>query len=240
MRPSAKRSASNAAPEPLPPATLGNVNASADVLDRPVDVEAQNTRPRFSGSNHRPNRRSRRAMSRRCKARSTTTRAGRGKSGLFLNNRHYDPTTGVFVSVDPLVTKTMQPYIYGAANPVASGESQALHGWIYDVARGSRQEWFVPQQPPLRPQRGRGMMLPRRGEHGGVSDCQETAAAKTSAGVSSAPVRSDEGIDSRLPTNRSLGRAPLRGRHVVTLTGALQPRAKRKFWWLRPARGSAR
>jgi len=45
---------------------------------------------------------------------------------LFLNNRHYDPTTGVFVSVDPLVTKTMEPYIYGAANPVTYSDPSGL------------------------------------------------------------------------------------------------------------------
>lgn len=44
----------------------------------------------------------------------------------YLNNRHYDPTTGVFVSVDPLVTKTMQPYIYGAANPVTYSDPDGL------------------------------------------------------------------------------------------------------------------
>jgi len=49
-----------------------------------------------------------------------------GRSGSFLNNRHYDPTTGTFVSVDPLVTKTMQPYIYGAANPVTFSDPSGL------------------------------------------------------------------------------------------------------------------
>ncbi len=44
----------------------------------------------------------------------------------YLNNRHYDPTTGVFVSVDPLVTKTMQPYIYGAANPITYSDPSGL------------------------------------------------------------------------------------------------------------------
>jgi len=28
-----------------------------------------------------------------------------------LNNRHYDPTTGVFVSVDRLVTLTGEPHV---------------------------------------------------------------------------------------------------------------------------------
>jgi len=45
---------------------------------------------------------------------------------VFLNNRHYDPTTGVFISVDPLVTKTMQPCIYGGANPVTYSDPSGL------------------------------------------------------------------------------------------------------------------
>jgi len=44
----------------------------------------------------------------------------------YLNNRHYDPTTGVFVSVDPLVTLTGEPYIYGAANPVTYSDPSGL------------------------------------------------------------------------------------------------------------------
>ena len=48
----------------------------------------------------------------------------------YLNNRHYDPSTGVFVSVDPLVTKTMQPYIYGAANPVTYSDPTGLCTFI--------------------------------------------------------------------------------------------------------------
>ena len=95
-------------------------------VDCPVGAEAQNTRPRFSAAKLPLNRGSRRARARKCKGGSTTTRAGRGKSGLFLNNRHYDPTTGIFVSVDPLVTKTMQPYIYGAANPVTYSDPSGL------------------------------------------------------------------------------------------------------------------
>ena len=45
---------------------------------------------------------------------------------MFLNNRHYNPNTGTFTSVDPLVTKTMQPYIYGAANPVTYSDPSGL------------------------------------------------------------------------------------------------------------------
>jgi RHS repeat-associated protein len=36
---------------------------------------------------------------------------------VYLQHRHHDPTTGTFVSVDPLVTITTQPYLYGNANP---------------------------------------------------------------------------------------------------------------------------
>jgi len=45
---------------------------------------------------------------------------------LFLNNRHYDPSVGVFVSVDPLVTMTGQPYIYAGGNPVSYSDPSGL------------------------------------------------------------------------------------------------------------------
>ena len=99
------------------------MHASADFLDRLVDTDAGNVRSRFSGSDRRPNRHARRANRGRCKAGSTTTRYERYKSGLFLNNRHYDPTTGVFVSVDPLVTLTGEPHVYGASNPITFSSS---------------------------------------------------------------------------------------------------------------------
>lgn len=47
---------------------------------------------------------------------------------IYLNNRHYDPTTGVFVSVDPLVTITGEPYVYGSANPVTISDPTGLCG----------------------------------------------------------------------------------------------------------------
>jgi len=48
---------------------------------------------------------------------------------VFLNNRHYDPQTGVFVSVDPLVTMTGEPYIYGGANPITNSDPTGLCFW---------------------------------------------------------------------------------------------------------------
>ncbi|MGB8861566.1 MAG: RHS repeat-associated core domain-containing protein, partial [Ilumatobacteraceae bacterium] len=35
----------------------------------------------------------------------------------YLNNRYQDPTTGTFISVDPLVGKTGTPYLYANGNP---------------------------------------------------------------------------------------------------------------------------
>jgi len=49
----------------------------------------------------------------------------------YLNNRHYNPTLGVFISVDPLVTTTLQPYIYGAANPATLSDPEGLCAWAY-------------------------------------------------------------------------------------------------------------
>ena len=49
----------------------------------------------------------------------------------YLNNRHYDPTTGVFVSVDPLVTMTGEPYIYGSANPITKSDPTGLCSTSY-------------------------------------------------------------------------------------------------------------
>jgi RHS repeat-associated protein len=37
---------------------------------------------------------------------------------IYLIHRYYDPSTGQFLSVDPLVEKTVAPYIYGADDPV--------------------------------------------------------------------------------------------------------------------------
>ena len=36
---------------------------------------------------------------------------------VYLNNRYYDPTLGTFISVDPLVQATGEPYIYASGNP---------------------------------------------------------------------------------------------------------------------------
>ena len=44
----------------------------------------------------------------------------------YLNNRHHDPTLGQFLSVDPLVVKTGEPYVYGAGNPTTYSDPTGL------------------------------------------------------------------------------------------------------------------
>lgn len=48
-------------------------------------------------------------------------------SGLnYLNNRYYDPATGIFLSVDPLVSATGDPYLYAAGNPTTLSDPNGL------------------------------------------------------------------------------------------------------------------
>jgi RHS repeat-associated protein len=44
----------------------------------------------------------------------------------YLNARYQDPLTGVFLSVDPLVAKTGEPYIYGGGNPSTLADPTGL------------------------------------------------------------------------------------------------------------------
>ena len=54
------------------------------------------------------------------------TARGSRRGVVFLNNRYHDPTLGSFVSVDPLVTQTSEPYIYGSANPITNSDPSGL------------------------------------------------------------------------------------------------------------------
>jgi len=45
---------------------------------------------------------------------------------VFLNNRYHDPTLGHFTTVDPLVGKTGQPYLYGDGNPTTLSDPSGL------------------------------------------------------------------------------------------------------------------
>ncbi|MEN9645488.1 MAG: hypothetical protein RL238_2157, partial [Actinomycetota bacterium] len=55
-------------------------------------------------------------------------------SGLtHLEHRDYDPTTGVFITVDPLVATTGDPYSYAAGNPTTLSDPNGLDpGWAQD------------------------------------------------------------------------------------------------------------
>ncbi|MDO8361492.1 MAG: C2 family cysteine protease [Actinomycetota bacterium] len=44
----------------------------------------------------------------------------------YLNNRYYDPAVGVFVTVDPLVGRTGQPYLYSSGNPTTLSDPSGL------------------------------------------------------------------------------------------------------------------
>jgi RHS repeat-associated protein len=44
----------------------------------------------------------------------------------YLNNRYHDPTLGTFISVDPLVNKTGEPYIYASGNPTTLSDPTGL------------------------------------------------------------------------------------------------------------------
>jgi hypothetical protein len=50
-------------------------------------------------------------------------------------NRYYDPTTGMFFTVDPDVSQTGQPYLYAGDDPVNGVDPFGLWGWnpISDV-----------------------------------------------------------------------------------------------------------
>ena len=52
---------------------------------------------------------------------------------MFLNNRYHDPQLGHFISVDPLVAKTGQPYLYANGTPATLTDPSGLDpGWAHD------------------------------------------------------------------------------------------------------------
>jgi RHS repeat-associated protein len=50
---------------------------------------------------------------------------------VYLIGRYYDPQTGQFLSVDPLVRQTKQPYLYAADNPVKYSDPTGLTWYLW-------------------------------------------------------------------------------------------------------------
>lgn len=50
---------------------------------------------------------------------------------IYLINRYYDPVTGQFISVDPAVGQTLQPFEYAAGNPVSNTDPDGLRPSIH-------------------------------------------------------------------------------------------------------------
>jgi RHS repeat-associated protein len=46
---------------------------------------------------------------------------------IYLINRYYNPASGQFISVDPDLAETLQPYAYGAGNPVSLSDPSGLY-----------------------------------------------------------------------------------------------------------------
>jgi RHS repeat-associated protein len=62
---------------------------------------------------------------------------------IYLIDRYYEPSTGQFTSVDPALASTLQPYVYGADNPVSNIDPNGCHcvstpGIYYDEDMVSR------------------------------------------------------------------------------------------------------
>ena len=53
------------------------------------------------------------------------------QSGMpYLIHRYLDPPTGQFLSIDPLLQQTLQPYSYAADNPVSGSDPSGLKVWV--------------------------------------------------------------------------------------------------------------
>jgi RHS repeat-associated protein len=49
---------------------------------------------------------------------------------LYLDHRYYDPQTGQFISVDPDVSQTSQPYAYADGDPVSITDLNGLQAYV--------------------------------------------------------------------------------------------------------------
>jgi RHS repeat-associated protein len=48
---------------------------------------------------------------------------------IYLINRYYDPEVGQFISIDPGISQTQQPYAYANGNPVSLKDLTGLAVW---------------------------------------------------------------------------------------------------------------
>ncbi|MGH3303504.1 MAG: RHS repeat-associated core domain-containing protein [Streptosporangiaceae bacterium] len=49
---------------------------------------------------------------------------------IYLINRYLQPSTGQFISVDPAISQTLQPYAYTGGNPVSNSDPTGMGQWI--------------------------------------------------------------------------------------------------------------
>jgi RHS repeat-associated protein len=70
---------------------------------------------------------------------------------VYLNNRYYDPHIGVFISVDPLVSVTVEPYIYASGNPTTLSDPSGLSSTCLFCMAGGNYTDSGPLMAHLRP-----------------------------------------------------------------------------------------
>ena len=68
---------------------------------------------------------------------------------LYLEHRYYDPTSGEFVSVDPLLGWTGAPYSYVNDNPINAADPAGLCGFLDVSCYASSVTHFVSKHPVL-------------------------------------------------------------------------------------------
>jgi RHS repeat-associated protein len=57
---------------------------------------------------------------------------------IYLLNRYYNPATGQFISVDPDLNQTLEPYGYAGDNPVSSKDPTGDPRWVWWP------NWYIP------------------------------------------------------------------------------------------------
>lgn len=97
-----------------------------------------------------------------------TTTKNVDSSLVFLNNRYHDPSIGTFISVDPLVNVTGEPYIYASANPTTLSEPSGLcSSFSGDADQWTCEFYNAPNEPG-----DAGRTTTISGQGGYTSDCR--------------------------------------------------------------------